>query len=218
MTKAQLYVIVGTLFAITANKTTGYFFPWQLHLAAGLGILSYGTYLLLISGEKKKHLKYLIPLWIAVAVILAYNLFPEQKSYRYGSDGNHPFENSMEYTIAFVNEDGFKGKIKLNEVGIFMLISKPYQTNIDSVHVSLDNKLLRDTQISLTCLMNARGEVKHCSTGKNFLQRKSEEIYVTDKLYLALLFEDNTKGDGTTVIDIILFNGTENEHGRVLIN
>jgi hypothetical protein len=52
----------------------GLIIPWEIQLIFGLSIMSYGTYLLLQNEERKKALKYVLPVWGIFALVGVLNL------------------------------------------------------------------------------------------------------------------------------------------------
>ncbi|MCK4664134.1 MAG: hypothetical protein KAT68_14800 [Bacteroidales bacterium] len=63
MKKELIYLGLGLLFSLNLLSGSGHFLSWKLHLAFGLLLMVYGSYLMINNHEKKKALKYVVPAW-----------------------------------------------------------------------------------------------------------------------------------------------------------
>ncbi len=58
------YLGFGLLISLYSLKGGGgLFIPWEIQLAFGLLMMTYGSYVLIQNSEKKNALKYIIPVW-----------------------------------------------------------------------------------------------------------------------------------------------------------
>lgn len=69
MKKEIAYLGSGLLLSLNGLTSDGNILPSQVPLSIGLGLLVYGTYLMLSNHEKSKALKYVIPAWLIIIMI-----------------------------------------------------------------------------------------------------------------------------------------------------
>ena len=150
-----------------------------------------------------------------VLIILVFRFWNSPKNNNY--EENHPFLNADEYLIDFENKFDYSGSVKLNTDGILLIISKPSHSNIDSIKIKLDNIPLSNKEIRLMCLLNEDQRPIHCSTGTNFISRKSEEIYSTEKLLFSYDLRKGSDISNIEKIDLILFNNERSENASIII-
>ncbi|WP_034062217.1 hypothetical protein [Lacinutrix jangbogonensis] len=185
-----IYFGLGLLIVISADKNSGFLFPWYLHLIFGLFLSLYGVYLYIKKRHKKTN-KIIVSVLISVSIIISVIKFsgitnPQNNPL---NDGNHPFWNASEYSYE-LESDNITGLIKLNDDKILVQINETNGLAYDSIHILNDERRLTSSNVFMTYLIDGKGIVRRGTTAKKSMIRFKDYFTSLDTLRVGFIYND----------------------------